>query len=219
MAGVSGNWMRGVKLKELELFIQSIPPFERPQVKLEQYATPSTLAARLLWIAETRYGDIVDRAIVDLGAGTGRLGLGALYLGASEALLVDVDGEALKAACRRAGEAGMGERAGCLTCDVEYLPLRAKRFDTVLENPPFGVHSRGADVRFLSVAAALGRVVYSIHKLPTLRFVSKKALELGCSSVETILVDKICIPPVFFFHTRRMHCVDIVALRIVCKGV
>lgn len=211
--------MKQLKLKELELIIQSIPFFRNPDVKLEQYATPSTLAARILWIAETVYGDIHGKAVLDLGSGTGRLGLGASYMGAQISVLIDIDESAIAEAKKSAEKLGIRGGVDLVLADARFLPLREKSFDTVIENPPFGVHRRGADIDFLRSAARVGGIIYTIHKKSTLSYVKRRAGEFGCRYAKRIYEDKICIPYMFSFHRKRLHCVDIVVLRLVCQGI
>jgi len=209
---------RVIRLKELERVIQLVPFFRNPSVRLEQYATPSTLAARLLWLAETVYSDIYSRSVLDLGAGTGRLGIGAAYMGAHLSVLVEIDVEALSLAREAARRLGLSN-VGFVLADARLPPFRPGSFDTVVENPPFGVHRRGADIEFLRSAALVGCTVYTIHKKTTLRYVVNRAREYGCSDIEVIYEDRICIPHLFQFHKKRVHCVDIVVLRLDCRGV
>ncbi|KAK4698714.1 rRNA N6-adenosine-methyltransferase METTL5, partial [Phenoliferia sp. Uapishka_3] len=56
------------------------------------------LASRLLFSAEASYGDIEDKRILDLGCGCAVLSIGAVMLGASSVLAVDVDTSALSIA-------------------------------------------------------------------------------------------------------------------------
>jgi len=210
--------LQGIKMRELELFLQKIPGFEKPSVALEQYATPSTLAARLLWIAEHHYGDIYGKNVLDLGAGTGRLGLGAAFLGCATAFLVDIDNRPLRTAMETAKRFGLANTE-IVVSDVRALPLRDITFDTVLQNPPFGVHRRGADIEFLRAASQAGNIIYTLHKASTAKFVLKKSSELGCGKATILFREKLCIPPVFFFHTKRVHCIDIVAIRLLCREI
>ena len=58
------------KKKHLEMAIQKVPKHPNPKVDLEQYSTPATIAADLLWNAYS-LGDIADKKVMDLGCGTG----------------------------------------------------------------------------------------------------------------------------------------------------
>lgn len=70
-----------MKLKQLESFLQQLETFPAPKVELEQYPTSPHLAAQLLFAAATVYDDIIDKTVLDLGCGTGILGIGAQLLG------------------------------------------------------------------------------------------------------------------------------------------
>ena len=83
-----------MKKKDLEVLLSQFQSFVQPQVKLEQYQTPSSLAADLLWDAYQK-GNIQGKTLADFGCGTGIFGLGALFLGAKKVFFVDIDARAL----------------------------------------------------------------------------------------------------------------------------
>ena len=78
------------KKRQLEMALQRIPPHTSPKVALEQYSTPSIIAADVLWNAHS-IGDIDGLKIVDLGCGTGIFAIGAAMMGAAESVGVDID--------------------------------------------------------------------------------------------------------------------------------
>ena len=88
-----------MKLKELEWFLQSLDDFESPKIHLEQYSTRPHIAAHLLHAIDTRFDDIRDKLVADLGCGAGILTTGAAVLGAGCVVGFDVDESAL-AICR-----------------------------------------------------------------------------------------------------------------------
>ena len=67
-----------MKLKELNSLLQEVKPFDTQlqKVELEQYPTEAHLAARLVFTAATSFDDVEDKVVVDLGTGTGMLGIG-----------------------------------------------------------------------------------------------------------------------------------------------
>ena len=73
---------RLIRKLDLELFLGSLEVMPNPKWELEQYTTPEQIAANMLYIAAYTHGDIVGKRVLDLGCGTGRLGLGAAFLGA-----------------------------------------------------------------------------------------------------------------------------------------
>ncbi|KAJ1805882.1 hypothetical protein LPJ75_005189, partial [Coemansia sp. RSA 2598] len=71
-----------MKLKQLEGYLGDVAAFREPKVQLEQYPTTAHLASRILYTAESSFGDIDDKAVVDLGCGCGMLSVAAAMMGA-----------------------------------------------------------------------------------------------------------------------------------------
>ncbi|SCZ90785.1 BZ3500_MvSof-1268-A1-R1_Chr1-3g02248 [Microbotryum saponariae] len=63
-----------MKLKDLES--------AAPKRELEQYVTSAHLASRMLYTAESQFGDLDDKHVLDLGCGCAVLSIGAVMLGA-----------------------------------------------------------------------------------------------------------------------------------------
>lgn len=171
-----------MRLRDLERQLSRVPPHPRPRLDLEQYATPASLAAPLLYEAY-RLGDVEDKRVVDLGCGTGVFALGALLLGARAALGVDVDPLSLAVASRVADELGVAERAAWAEADVarwrDEPAAGAGGADVVLMNPPFGAQAKRADRPFLDAAFRTAPVVYSLHNEATRGFVESYAAQAG----------------------------------------
>ncbi len=74
---------------------------------MEQYTISEAIAANMLYIAAYTNGDIAGKRVLDLGCGTGRLALGAAYLGAESVVGVDIDRLAIKTACENSKKAGV----------------------------------------------------------------------------------------------------------------
>ncbi len=195
--------------KELEIALQRCAGFSSPKIELEQYVTPAGIAAELLVLALLR-GDILGKVVYDLGCGTGRLGIGAALLGARRVVGVDADQEALLTARENAGKFAI-DNIEFIREDVRGISGRA---DTVLQNPPFGVHRRGADRVFLSKAVEIAPVVYSIHKRSTRSFVLRYLKELGCRAAELVEA-KFELPRSYSFHRKEKRHVDVDIYRIV----
>lgn len=82
--------------------------------------------------------------IVDLGCGTGLLGLAAARLWPdAEVLLVDADARAVACAAHNIEKLGLGDRCRTAWWDAREAPLE-NRFQLALVNPPF--HHRGPEV-------------------------------------------------------------------------
>jgi putative methylase len=213
---------RIIRKLELELFLSQIAPHPSPKPSLEQYTIPADVAATMLHIAAYSYGDIVGKTVLDLGCGTGRLGLGAAFLGAEQVVGIDIDKEAVKVAFENSVGTNLKEKVQWVTGDIDVI---RGNFDTVLQNPPFGVQKRKADRRFLEKALESGRVVYSLHKCPDedKAFIKKlkasktniapvaaspfleKFIE-GCGGkTKAVYAMVMTIPHMFSFHTKRKH--------------
>jgi predicted RNA methylase len=133
--------------KELEIFVESLPTFRRPKLRLEQYPTDAAVVAAAVWDAHMR--GLLEAAI-DLGCGTGRFALAAAAMGARRVLCVDVDVDALEVAKEATAARGL-HAVDFLAADAPTLALRRK-FAVAFQNPPFGIWSgRGTDVAFLAV--------------------------------------------------------------------
>lgn len=206
-----------MKKRDLERVLAKVPPHPKPKLEFEQYTTPPHVASRLLWIATVTYEDLPGDLVLDLGAGTGRLGIGAAILGSTCVVLVDVDREALKLALESARELGVDAKIDAICCDVRKLVL-SREAVCVLQNPPFGVHRRGADVEFLRSALKLSRVVYSIHKVSAVDYVFKTCEEWGAKAL-MLFEETIRLPPTMPHHERREHRVKIAVLRAARTGL
>ena len=107
-------------------------------------------------------------------------------------------------------------RLNWIAGDIDVLRCR---FNTVLQNPPFGVHRRSADRRFLLKAMQLASRVYSFHKGgETNRAFIKRFIEANGGKVTSIFQMRFSIPRMFKFHTERRHEVDVDLYRIEVVG-
>src|SRR3990170_5292209 len=148
---------RLIRKLDLELFLSRIKPHSEPKANLEQYTISESVAATMLYLAAYTYCDVIGRSVLDLGCGTGRLALGASFLGAETVVGVDIDKAAIKAASANSEKAGLKANVQWITGDINAI---TGIFDTVLQNPPFGVQTRSADRKFLEKALEVGGSVY-----------------------------------------------------------
>jgi putative methylase len=158
--------------RELEIALDKTSAFDNPDWHAEQYTTPSDIAANLLW--HLSLGDhLQGREVLDLGCGTGRLGLGAVLLGAAHATLVDFDGDALEKVDENADKLNIptDKYQTVLNSADSFKPT--KQFDTTVMNPPFGTQDKGADTSFLAKAASCSDIVLSLHKAATQEYVMR----------------------------------------------
>lgn len=162
---------RLIRKLELELFLSQMESQASPKADLEQYTVSEAIAAKMLYIAAYANDDIIDKTVLDLGCGTGRLALAASYLGAKSVVGVDIDKTALVTASKNSAKARSSVKVQWVLGDVATV---TGSFDTVLQNPPFGVQKRSADRKFLEKALEVSDVVYSLHNHPR---VDKKLIQ------------------------------------------
>jgi putative methylase len=213
---------RLIRKLKLELFLSEMDPQPSPKASLEQYTISEAIAATMLYIAAYTNGDIIDKTVLDLGCGTGRLALAASYLGARLVVGVDIDKVAIRTASENSEKAGSKVDVQWVLGDISAVK---GSFDTVLQNPPFGVQKRAADRKFLEKALEVGNVVYSLHNHPCtdkqliqrlkanrsgLLQVSpspfiKKFVESRRGRVKAVYAMLMTIPRMFDFHTKLKH--------------
>ncbi len=192
---------RMVRKRDLERALSEIEAHPMPKAYLEQYTTSSKVAAETLYLATYVYSDIIDKTVVDLGCGTGRLAIGAALLGAKEVFGVDVDGVAVRMAQKNSKRMGVKEMNHWIVADIDVVK---GTFDTILQNPPFGVQRRKADRSFIKKALELGSTVYSFHKSgESNREFIKRFIEGHGGRITNIFPMKMEIPRMFKFHTKR----------------
>ncbi|UCE44600.1 MAG: 50S ribosomal protein L11 methyltransferase [Methanobacteriota archaeon] len=192
--------------RQLEIKLQRLKPVRRRISRLEQYSTPATLAADVLWQAYGA-GDIKGKAVADLGCGNGIFSIGAKLLGAERVVGIDVDDHAIETALCN---------ARCLALEIEFLVQEVSSFegtfDTTIQNPPFGAQLRHADKAFIEKAVGISRISYSLHNEVSVPFVSNMVIALGaeCISVKRY---KFEIPYAFEFHRKAKEVVAVVLLK------
>ena len=201
---------RLVRKLDLEKAIAQIAPHPSPKAYLEQYTISPEAAAEILYTATYIYDDISDKRVMDLGCGTGRLAIAAALLDAREVVGVDIDKTAIKQAAMNAEELGVKAKTSWIITDIDGV---RGNFDTVLQNPPYGVQKRGADSKFLEKALQIGRRVYSLHK--SVKAVGKQKLlpspflerliERNGGEIKAVSLLFMSIPYMFAFHQKRVH--------------
>jgi putative methylase len=192
---------RLVRKRDLERALSQIEAHPTPNAYLEQYTTPSKVAAETLYLAAYVNDDIIDKTVIELGCGTGRLAIGAALLGAKEVFGVDVDQAAVKVAQENAEKMGVKEQTHWIVADIDVVE---GAFDTVLQNPPFGVQQKRADRRFITKALEISSRVYSFHKAgESNREFIKRFIEEQGGKITTVFPLEMEIPRMFKFHTKK----------------
>jgi putative methylase len=211
---------RIIRKLDLERFLVSVAPQPNPQVHLEQYTVSEQIAANLLFIAANANDDVTGKSVLDLGCGTGRLALGASFVGAKEVVGIDIDRSAIQTASQNKKNAGLSNVQLILGgIDTIY-----GCFDTVVQNPPFGVQTREADRAFLVKALEVGKSIYSLHSHPEVDARLIKQLKAGQGFLQVqaspflerfiaqhgglvtaVYAMVMTIPKMFDFHTKLKH--------------
>lgn len=196
------------KKKHLEMAIQKVPKHPNPKVDLEQYSTPATIAADLLWNAYS-LGDIADKKVMDLGCGTGIFAIASKLLGAASAIGVDIDKDSINLASSYCGDVNF---ICSDICDLE----NDFDVDTIFQNPPFGSQKnakKGADLKFISKAIELSpKVLYSCHMASTEEFLISY-FEKNDLEITHIFRYNFPIPKIYEFHTRESANVEVIVIR------
>jgi putative methylase len=208
--------IRSIQKIELEKELSRLLPFHSPRVNLEQYMTPVNVAVEILWLATHTYGDIIHKTILDLGSGTGILGITAALLGAEKVVAVDIDPDAVRVGCLNTQMIGLKKTIDWVIMGIESV---TGSYDTVIQNPPFGTKKRGTDIEFLQKALEVGDVVYSLHKsgLQNRKFITEFIYEHE-RRISTFLPSKFILPRTLNFHKKRRYTFDVDLYRIVRRG-
>ena len=152
--------------KQLAILLSQLKENQNPKPDLEQYTIPGELAAQII---NTAYlsGDIKDKRVLDLGCGSGRLGIGAVLMEAKEVIGIDVDKNVLKIAeenlkiAEKLSNQRIKDKIRFISSNVSEIK---EKVDTVIQNPPFGIQKSHADRLFLEKALECSNKVYSLHR-------------------------------------------------------
>ncbi|NPV61715.1 MAG: methyltransferase [Methanotrichaceae archaeon] len=195
-----------MKKKQLEIMLEKVEGFSQPSPEKEQYATPASVAADMLYLAYLRE-DL--NTVCDLGCGTGILAIGAALLGA-RAVAVENDSQALSIA--RANADRLNVTVDFVRGDVNTIALRG--IDAVIMNPPFGAQKASlGDRAFLRKATEMAKVVYSLHNQGSEGFI--RSFVKPCR-VEEIYRIPFPLKRCFEFHRQEVKNIDVELYRIIC---
>ena len=156
----------------LGIILSKLQTFSAVDHALEQYVTPSQIAAEFLTLASH---DIADKQVLDLGAGTGILSIGAALLGGT-VTCIEKDEQAIVV---------LRQNYDTIAAQYDVAPLtvvhnslekcEGMQTDTIIMNPPFGTKNEGIDVQFLKKAFQWAPVIWSMHKTTTIPHIAKVA--------------------------------------------
>lgn len=145
--------------KQLEIELSKIiDDFKEPKIMFEQYMTPPEIAAFMIHYAWMK-GEIENKKIIDIGAGTGMLGIGAAFLGGN-VTMIEIDKDAYEILKNNVAKTDheiklINKNIFDFDFDEEY--------DTALINPPFGIKSKNKDMDFIVKASKISKHIFSIH--------------------------------------------------------
>lgn len=204
-----------MRRKDLAKLLSNIEPFSQPKQKYEQYITPTNIAADILWHAFMS-GDISEKIVCDLGAGTGTFSIGCLALEAKKVFSVDIDSDALNILENTAQtliEPSFLEK----TLEILNKPVKNCtdiKADTVFMNPPFGTWTPHADSPFIDKAIEIAPVIYTIHKNTpdVLRWLDEK-IE-GKAKRDWTLSTYMEIPQSYSHHKKKVYKVHVLLIRL-----
>jgi len=198
--------------KRLEIVLSRLKEIPSPKSKLEQYTIPGDLAAQMINRAYLQ-GDIKNNRILDLGCGTGRLTIGSVLMGAKEAIGVDIAEDVIKTAKENV-KIAEGLTNQKIKDKIKFIKKDVSdwkgKFDTVIQNPPFGIQTLHADRLFLKKALKCGKRIYSLHRSyeKTQKFLTR-FIEQNGGRVEKIIRFKFRIPYMFKFHKKPFVIYDV----------
>ncbi len=199
---------KGVGLKIL--LEKEIPKIKDPIRSLEQYTTPSELVLEMI---EHSYlsGILNNSTTMDLGAGTCRIAIASLIMGATKSIAIDIDNRFSSECLRSASKLGLKDRLLFLNAHIKNGVglVREKGIDIVFMNPPFGVWNKGADREFLIFSFSRSpRRIYSILKSGNISYHTKLSSKWGYE-LKLIATREFPIPASMPHHKSRMKKVKV----------
>lgn len=187
--------------KQLEVKLSKLKQITSPKANLEQYITPSDIAAEVLWTAYMNK-DIKNKIIADLGCGNGILGIGALLLKAIKVYLIDTDSSSILTT-----KENTKDLRNFIIIHDEVNNFNEK-VDVVIQNPPFGVQNQHADRVFLIKAMEISNKIYSLHKIESESFIRALASDNNFK-LNQVLRFKFKLKKTQEFHTKKIHKVNV----------
>jgi len=193
--------------KDLEVELSKLKNFESPSFELEQYATPSHIAAEWIWNMALK-GEVAGRTILDAACGPGILGIGLLLMGAKKIFFLDKDQKALTICIENYNKIKEEYEIGNAEFIHQDISLFDQQVNIVVQNPPFGTKNEHIDKIFLEKAFSIAPLVYSMHKYSTAKFVEAISKDFGFTITDFWRYE-FPIKAVFTFHEKPVVKVDV----------
>jgi len=193
--------------KSLEIKLSKLKGFENPSWELEQYKTPSKIAADWIWNMAMK-SEVAGKIILDAGCGPGIIGIGLLLLGAKKVYFIDKDKEIIKTCIESYNKIKEEYEISEAEFIIEDVSLFDQEVDIVVQNPPFGTKDKHADKRFLETAFKSAPIVYSMHKYSTAKFIEAISRDHEFKITDLWRYD-FPIKSSFKFHKKPVKSVDV----------
>ncbi|MBI2112134.1 RsmD family RNA methyltransferase [Candidatus Woesearchaeota archaeon] len=193
--------------RSLEIELSKLASFDKPSLELEQYATPSSIAAEWVWQMAMK-GEVSGRTILDAACGPGILGLGLLLMGAKKIYFLDKDKEIMQTCIGNYNKLKDEYEIAEAEFIIGDISLFDAEVDIVVQNPPFGTKNEHIDKLFLEKAFSVAPLVYSMHKWSTKVFVEAISKDYGFEITE-VWQYEFPIKAMFHFHKKPLKMVDV----------
>ena len=183
------------------MLLSGLEQIQSQSIELEQYATDGDLSAR--WLTDiSTFGDLHEGcSVVDLGAGNGALGLGAMALGAGGAILIESDAEACQIAELNAEKIGFSESVQVIRATLGEQTVDIEAADLVISNPPWGRQSPKADRPFLDAMLSAQVTSHLMHSAEATHI--EPLFEEHGWSVERYGEADFALPAAYSHHSRQ----------------
>ncbi|UMM23495.1 hypothetical protein L5515_004184 [Caenorhabditis briggsae] len=202
--------------KKVLWMLDELEGFEKPKIKLEQYATSSELAVSMMEMIDETVG-LDGVKLVDIGCGCGMLMTTAATLYDLKSVVgIDIDEDALKICAKNLETADIQENCDLLQMDVldPEAKLPQGEFDVAVINPPFGTkNNAGIDMKFVKIGIELvrpGGSVFSLHKSSTRNYILKTANKWeDLEDVEACAQMRWKLSATYKFHKEKSVDIDV----------
>jgi putative methylase len=201
--------------KQLAVLLSKLQGFKQPKIKLEQYQTPSEIAAEWAWQMALN-GDVEGKIIADFACGPGIIGIALLILGAKKVHFVDCDPKIIQI-CKQNYHQVLEKyelsNAQFHICDIKDFNLNRSNssiapIDIVVQNPPFGTQQKHHDRIFLLKAFNTADIVYSMHKSATFEFIRAISSD-NQFEITHKWFHKFTLPKTMPHHNKKQASVDV----------
>ena len=190
-----------MRMRKLAMTLSQLPRHPLKEAALEQYGTDGEVAAK--WVASIDMKEPFEEidGVIDLGAGNGILGIGALLLGAPHAVFVEIDYEVCEVLQESIKSMGFNDRCRIINGDVSDLGDDLVH-DVVIMNPPWGRQTPKADRPFLLAANRCARSTIHLLHGRGAAHIDPWAEENGWISKRWMEAD-LPLPATYAHHSRK----------------